>query len=212
MKKLQAIVFLIAIALSSCSKKIETTNNPPVNNQEPVLRPAGGDINYCKGCGSAADASFGCTGTSCTNNIGCFVILIHDYIPDPTTGQIAFIDSSYEVRDSFMVQYYEGQDYITYYYELSHLAQQNNLINSGNYLDYLSFGSQIVGVANAIRFGNDSDVPIDNTLEATAMSYINTFRASTTDETILGYLDNIEADLDQFTNKSVSYIRSELAN
>lgn len=197
------------LTITSCDKSNSTTQSgaPGVNMQRPIEI----EKNYCKGCGSAYDEHFYCSHRSCMDDGGCPKDCTDDLDNQRTAAvkQQEKIDM-YDLRDNYLINSEKGQWYISYYYELGAIAVDNNLINASTFSDYANFGADLLAAANLIRFGTGTEIPIDNTLYNTAMGFVQTFRLNTTDAVILGYLDIIEADLNDIVNKDVNYIRTLL--
>ena len=118
----------------------------------------------------------------------------------------------YVLRDSFLINSTMGQWYITYYYELSRIAVENNMINASTYLDYLQFGVDLLAVINKIRNGDPTNIPVDEDMKSKAEMFLADFRSHTTDTLIIQYLDNIQGDLDYFTGKDAAHILSIIEN
>lgn len=168
-------------------------------------------INYCRGCGTSDLNSHGCVGTSCINIVGCMVDqdIFDSTVNDPPKWENDK-EKMYYIRDSFLINFELGQWYITYYYELSAVAIENGMINLTNCLEYYNFAMDLIDVVEKIKTGAASVVPIDDALKARAEDFIARFRATTDNEIVLGYLDNIRNDLDRFTGKNVDYIRTAI--
>lgn len=116
----------------------------------------------------------------------------------------------YELRDNYMIKFELGQWYITYYYTLAKVAQENNMINSETYMDYLSFGSALLNASDILRDGSGEEIVITQELKNTAMTFVSRFRAITNDDLTQQYLNNIERDLDKYTGKTASELRTTL--
>ncbi|MBL7705955.1 MAG: hypothetical protein JNM21_10475 [Taibaiella sp.] len=174
----------------------------------------GGLSNYCKGCGTSNIDAYGCQGNDCVNiRSGCMVefSLDLDSLHEVSSAHEANAgDQFHELRDSFLLKTNIGQWYITYYYELGKIASDNNMINAGNCVDYLLFAMDIMNIANEIRNGSPTSIPIDDPMKDKALSFLNDFRANITDPIVLGYLDDIEQDLNFFVNQDVAFIRNTI--
>ncbi|XZF15951.1 hypothetical protein ACTHGU_07425 [Chitinophagaceae bacterium MMS25-I14] len=166
--------------------------------------------NYCKGCGTSKSDLFHCQGRDCIENGDCSRTKSLSFVPTASTTQNQETSDMYNLRDEFLINFDLGQWYITYYYTLSQVAEENNLITKDNYQEYLTFGSHLLVAANTIRSGETIQVPITSELRTEAMVFVNRFRAVSTDPLIVGYLNNIEGDLEKFTGKDVNYIRTEI--
>lgn len=212
MKKLcLPLLIVLLTSLLACQKQDDVSTTGSTQSIEvPTSTVPPPDKNYCKGCGTSSSENFHCAGRSCEENGPCERTDAMAFVSNPTAGQIQETEAMYDVRDEFLINFELGQWYITYYYTLSQLSAENNLITQDNYQEYLDFGTDLLVVTDEIRFGMPSSVPINTSLNARAMVFINRFRAVTADELILGYLDNIESDLNKFTGKDVSFIRTEI--
>jgi len=170
--------------------------------------------NYCKGCGSSNVSSYGCQGNDCIDvRNGCMVefALDLDSLNEASSAHEANTgDNFHELRDSFLLKTNIGQWYITYYYELGKIASDNNMIHAGNCVDYLLFAMDIMNIANEIRNGAPTSIPIDDPMKDKAIAFLNDFRSNTSDPTVIGYLDDIEEDLNFFVNQDVASIRSTI--
>lgn len=51
-------------------------------------------------------------------------------------------------------------------------------------------------------------MPINDDLRETALEFVGILGSNTSDSITLGYMDNIEADLNDITDKNVAYIRT----
>lgn len=164
MYKLKKFLILIyCISGFACSKpvtsKIETSNSG-LQNQ---LKNVGSNINYYKGCGFTKNSNYGCNKRKvCVENPDCIMALLSTELATKVPESIFQMkyDSIYNLRDYFLINYDIGQTYITYYYSLSNFAIENGIINNSNYLDFWSFGLNVLEITNNIRFGLDDNIPI----------------------------------------------------
>lgn len=203
------LLFLSFTGLISCRKhsNVSATN---FGTPHALAKQNTPDKNYCKGCGTSQSDLFHCAGRSCEENGPCEHTDALAYISNPTPAQIKETEDMYNVRDEFLINFELGQWYITYYYTLSRVSSENHLITKDNFPEYLDFGTDLLAATNVIRFGDPSEIPISATLQTKTMVFINRFRAVTKDPLVIGYLDNIEGDLNKFADKDVDFIRTEI--
>lgn len=219
MKKLHLVLVLSIAFIVTCSTVFISCNRTsseiaPTQTANPNANARlvdDGEKNYCKGCGSAYSSGWSCNHRTCVSDGGCLIVPIGDNFPENDPDVTSMLNAGYDLRDNFLINYDVSQMYITYYYELSAIAIDNNLVTTSNYMDWFTFGNELLTAAAMIRTGNATDVPIDSALRTKILGYITLFRNNTTDTVILGYLDNIEDDLDDITGKTVAYIQAKLA-
>ncbi len=215
-------LLLGVLLLTACSK--DTTNNTSTSSKtnsqsagQQGTRQPYDPTNYCQDCGYSPDSRFYCAGYQ-----NCKEKNTPDPEPDcPEEKAIQYaqtagvpvgsiLNDSYEVRDSLLAVTQGGQWYITYYYAIGKVANDNNLITASNYSTYLQFAQDLIVISNQVRFGSATTVPVGSGFKNQAQSFINQYRALTTNSRTLGYLQAIENDLNKFINKDVAYIRNEI--
>lgn len=211
------IIFLI-LTINACSKSKNYSYWDNVKLMmgfqpaTPYLNDDFSGANYCKGCGTSSNNTFHCQGRDCIPNDDCSETEALSYVSDITTQQLNDKNAMYVLRDSFLINSTMGQWYITYYYELSRIAIENNMINASTYLDYLQFGVDLLAAINKIRNGDPTNIPVDEDMKSKAEMFLADFRFHTTDTLIIQYLDNIQGDLDYFTGKDAAHILSIIEN
>ena len=212
MNKIRLALLALSFAgLLSCQKNAE--NAPTAGKQQISARTTvmnGGDKNYCQGCSYATVPGFHCVGHQCLEGDVCNYDAAMAFVPSPDPTQQKETEDMYTLRDEFMINFELGRWYITYYYELSKISEDNKMITSNNYLEYLRFGSDLLAAGNKLRSGANEEIVISPELRVRAIEFLNRFRVVTKDEIIIGYLNSIQEDLNSYTGKTVGELRTIL--
>lgn len=165
--------------------------------------------NFCKGCGVSNIAADGCHGADCREDI-CEMARVEDIASDANVPFDLSFNEAHEIRDSFLINSLKGQDYISHFYEFGGFLVDNNLINSSNIVDFISFGHEVYDAVDVVRNGSENSIVVNAQLKSTCLSYINLIRSHNPPQYITTRLDMVADDLDLFEGQPRSFILSHL--
>lgn len=211
----------------NCSKQDE--NNPrritSVNESKDIpspIPPPGKSKgpNYCAGCGYSSDKDAQCIpvylgegpggmdmvcGKDLTHLL-CSGMALNNYSNLHSLGLTVNLDNMYEIRDSFLIRYSIGQKYITNYYAFSKVLKENGGITSSNFTQHYNLGIHLVSAVNVVMTGSSTAIPFNNTLKAEALAMVTHYRTLCSNPEFTAMCNDIETDLNLFTNKTNSEI------
>jgi hypothetical protein len=210
---LNLIVVFISIILFACEKK---DNQKPQPKHATILSSridigglgdGGLRPNYCKGCNYSDDPMFSCNiYKNCDVSLDddgdgtCGISNINDISNNYNLDFSIDINLAYSIRDSFLMKSELGQTYHTYYYHLSKIAFDNNIINLNSISNYYQLYNQTLDAIEIIYNGNPNSIPFTNNYKNNALSLINDFRRYNINSETQLILNNIESDLNEFSN------------
>jgi len=228
--KLKFIILMTIAALTfaNCSKQDETNprNTTSVKDSKDIpspIPPPGHpkDPNYCLGCGTSSDKDNQCLpvyigdgpGSDMAKVCGkdllhliCNGVAINNYSDLHSIGLTVDSDNMYEIRDSFLIRYLIGQKYITNYYAFSKILKENGGITSSNFTQHYNLGIHLISAINVVMTGSSTAVPFNNTLKSEALAMVTYYRSLCYNQEFITMCNDIENDLNLFTNKTNSEI------
>ncbi len=214
MKNNLKITFIICFLLFGCkrdeakSSHTSQANHPVTYGDGAGIPPVGGggggggggtDPNYCEGCGSSTVETDCCSaevggGETCADCV-CGSIMINDMATYYHAGDQIDLTVAYMMRDSFLINFLKGQQYISYYGYISQVMINNSSINAGNVVAHLSFLSDISAASHTLMYGAPTAVPFSSGLLSDALAMTAYYRLVDTSVFFDGILDTIDADM-----------------
>lgn len=232
MKKLILIIISGIMILTSCQKeqvvkgKIAETHPstatalPPKPGNQQIER------NYCEGCGQSPTFLLTCIfshwdlddghmvlycGTGGSDGHGdCVTDILNDSAVAHQYNDLLDMEQGYKVRDSLLIYYLKGQQYITYYYYISAVVEQHNTINISNLMQHLSFAHDVFTVAHTLMYGEDNDIVFTDVFKNEALNLISFYRTFESALVFQNALNNIQSDLNNYVNMTRAQIFASL--
>jgi hypothetical protein len=221
--KCTILIAVAAFTLSNCSKQDENNSRSissvKDSNEKPISIPPPGKSkvpNYCAGCGNSSDKDDRCIPVYLGEGPGgmdmfcgkdltyllCTGMAINNYSNIQNSGLTVNLENMYEIRDSFFIRYSIGQKYITNYYAFSKILQENGGITNSNFMQHYNLGIHLVSAINLLMTGSSTSIPFNNTLKAEALAMVNYYRSLCSNPEFVAMCNDIETDLNLFTNKT----------
>jgi hypothetical protein len=94
----------------------------------------------------------------------CTSVAVNNYIKnynDLHQDQLD-LNSIYELRDNYLINYEVGQKYITYYYIISKILYDNGGIDKDNFIMHYDGAKAVLTASKILRSGKSSDIPFTN--------------------------------------------------
>lgn len=223
-------IILMTVALltfANCSKQDENNRRSITSVKDskdisfPIPPPGKSKVpNYCAGCGNSTDKDAQCLpvylgegpggmdlicGKDLTHLL-CSGIALNNYSNLHSQGLTVNLDNMYEIRDSFLIRYSIGQKYITKYYVFSKVLNENGGITSSNFMQHYNLGIHLISAINVVMTGSSTAVPLNNTLKVEALAILTYYRSLCSNPEFIAMCNDIENDLNLFTNKTNSEI------
>lgn len=184
-KKILLISTIVMSTFLSC-KKASNTNNPPSN--DPLVNPP-----------IMSSRTYPCP--TC-QNFPC----VYD---DMNTERVANnqtplpLDEAYDFGDFlYYSEIQKREDYITYYYELSDYAVNNNLITASNLSDWYNFLSLGKTCAERLLNGSGTSIVITNEDYDAFMGFYNAHAAGFNDTSLQDMIEALVDDLEYAKGKT----------
>lgn len=215
------------LTFANCSKQDENNRRSITSVKDskdisfPIPPPGKSKVpNYCAGCGNSTDKDAQCLpvylgegpggmdlicGKDLTHLL-CSGIALNNYSNLHSQGLTVNLDNMYEIRDSFLIRYSIGQKYITNYYVFSKVLNENGGITSSNFMQHYNLGIHLISAINVVMTGSSTAVPLNNTLKVEALAILTYYRSLCSNPEFIAMCNDIENDLNLFTNKTNSEI------
>lgn len=217
--KTRSLIFLsiASVVLMQCRKAGDPSKSNKETESLAYIRPddQSKPKNYCEGCGNSADPARGCSigpsGTDVCVDQGCSGASINQFAEDNSINQSINLVTCYDIRDNFLILSDVGARYIGYYYKISEVMIEQGGLTLANFTDHYNFATDLMNRVAVLRTGANSAVPFDNTFKTKALGFIAYYRTLESETAFQNALDQIEIDLDNYTNKTREQILTSMA-
>lgn len=211
------LLTIVSIVFFQCKKSNVTKKSDNGTESLAYIRPDDPNKpkNYCEGCGNSTDKDFGCmiqpNGVEDCSPTGCSGASINQFAEDNSINQSINLASCYDIRDNFLIHSDVGARYIGYYYKISEVMIEHGGLTLSNFSDHYNFATDFMSRVEVLRTGANNAVPFDNTFKTQALGFIAYYRTLESETVFQNALDQIEIDLDNYTNKTRAQILTSLA-